>query len=78
MVKLVSIGGNQVITGGNGIVDGHVASKFTEAMEAVSIRQFGNQEEPDARFSISPSNFLLLILPFFKLSVGFLIKNPIQ
>ncbi|XP_044489658.1 urease [Mangifera indica] len=48
MVKLVSIGGNQVITGGNGIVDGHVASKFTEAMEAVSIRQFGNQEEPDA------------------------------
>ncbi|KAJ0038191.1 hypothetical protein Pint_23680 [Pistacia integerrima] len=53
MVKLVSIGGNQVITGGSGIVDGHVGAKFTEAMEAVSVRGFGNQEEPNARFSIS-------------------------
>ncbi|KAK2636727.1 hypothetical protein Ddye_031519 [Dipteronia dyeriana] len=49
IVKLVSIGGEKVIRGGSGIVDSHVNyAKCTEAMEAVTMRGFGNKEEPNA------------------------------
>ncbi|KAI9169102.1 hypothetical protein LWI28_006995 [Acer negundo] len=49
IVKLVSIGGKKVIRGGSGIVDSPVNNaKCTEAMEAVTMRGFGNKEEPNA------------------------------
>ncbi|KAL5760114.1 hypothetical protein ACOSP7_018613 [Xanthoceras sorbifolium] len=49
IVKLVSIGGKKVIRGGSGIVDGPVNdAKCTEAMEAITKRGFGNEEEPNA------------------------------
>lgn len=45
-VTLVAIGGNQVIRGGNGIVDGPVhSSKLKDVMEAVHARGFGHVEE---------------------------------
>lgn len=55
-----------MITGGSGIVDGHVGAKFTEAMEAVSVRGFGNQEEPNARFSISSKQFFAACFTFIQ------------
>ncbi|CAK9325627.1 unnamed protein product [Citrullus colocynthis] len=49
-VTLVAIGGNQVIRGGNGIVDGPVhSSKLKDVMEAVHARGFGHVEENNAR-----------------------------
>ncbi|KAJ0094307.1 hypothetical protein Patl1_16893 [Pistacia atlantica] len=77
MVKLVSIGGNQVITGGNGIVDGHVGAKFTEAMEAVSVRGFGNQEEPNARFSISSKQFFAACFAFIQVQLEKVLLSPL-
>lgn len=55
IVKLVKIGGKQVIRGGNGLVDGPVndKEKLTLAMEAVTKRGFGNIEESNARFLFS-------------------------
>lgn len=48
-VILVSIGGNKVIRGGNGIVDGPVDhANFKVIMEAVNSRGFGNLEETNA------------------------------
>ncbi|TKY59873.1 Urease protein [Spatholobus suberectus] len=48
-VKLVSIGGNKVIRGGNGIADGPVnETNLRAAMEAVCKRGFGHKEEKDA------------------------------
>nr|KYP52960.1 Urease [Cajanus cajan] len=48
-VKLVSIGGNKVIRGGNGIADGPVnETNLKAAMEAVCKRGFGHEEEKDA------------------------------
>ncbi|CAL0304708.1 unnamed protein product [Lupinus luteus] len=48
-VVLVSIGGNKVIRGGNGIADGPVNdSNNIAAMEAVSARGFGHVEEANA------------------------------
>ncbi|KAH7670982.1 Urease gamma/gamma-beta subunit protein [Dioscorea alata] len=48
-VTVVSIGGDKIIRGGNGIVDGPVDySKLDEVMEYVKAKGFGNKEEPDA------------------------------
>lgn len=48
-VILVSIGGNKVIRGGNGIVDGPVDhANFKVIMEAVNSRGFGNLEATNA------------------------------
>lgn len=48
-VKLVRIGGKQVIRGGNGIIDGHVNdSNITEVMEVIRTRQFRHSEEENA------------------------------
>lgn len=49
-MTVVSIGGDKIIRGGNGIVDGPVDySKLDEVMEHVKAKGFGNEEEPDAR-----------------------------
>lgn len=49
-VKLVSIGGNKVIRGGNGIVDGPVNdANCSAAMEIVTRRRYGNLEDANAR-----------------------------
>lgn len=48
-VILVSIGGNKVIRGGNGIVDGLVDhANFKVIKEAVNLRRFGNLEATNA------------------------------
>ncbi|XP_027342772.1 urease [Abrus precatorius] len=48
-VKLVSIGGNKVIRGGNGLADGPVNEiNYRATMEAVCKRGFGHKEEKDA------------------------------
>ncbi|RYR35419.1 hypothetical protein Ahy_A10g050566 isoform B [Arachis hypogaea] len=53
-VVLVSIGGNQIIRGGNNIADGPVTvSNCVAAMEAVKTRQFGHMEEENAREGIT-------------------------
>lgn len=49
-VSLVSIGGNQVIRGGNNIVDSPVDdSKLMSVMNAVQEERYGFSEEADAR-----------------------------
>lgn len=51
MVDLVSIGGGQVIRGGNGIADGPVeVSQIEKVMDAVTAYGFGNEPQADARF----------------------------
>ncbi|KAJ4838729.1 hypothetical protein Tsubulata_043738 [Turnera subulata] len=53
-VRLVSIGGNKVIRGGNGIADGAVdPAKHAEILEAVNRGNFGNREEANASEGIS-------------------------
>ncbi|XP_043703344.1 urease-like [Telopea speciosissima] len=52
-VALVSIGGKQVISGGNAIADGPVEiSQIAKVMNAVSARGFGHREEANARFEL--------------------------
>ena len=52
-VILVSIGGNKVIRGGNGIVDGLVDhANFKVIKEAVNLRRFGNLEATNARLDL--------------------------
>ncbi|KAJ1287393.1 hypothetical protein BS78_02G006900 [Paspalum vaginatum] len=49
-VTLVSIGGNKVIRGGNGIADGPIdSSKLNEVMEKVNENGLGHEDYPDAR-----------------------------
>ncbi|KAK4265017.1 hypothetical protein QN277_026124 [Acacia crassicarpa] len=53
-VSLVSIGGEKVIRGGNGIADGQVNdSNLEKAMEAVSKRKFGHMEDENASEGIT-------------------------
>ncbi|KAK7399989.1 hypothetical protein VNO78_11187 [Psophocarpus tetragonolobus] len=53
-VKLVRIGGNKVIRGGNGITDGPVnETNHRAAMEVVCSRGFGHKEEEDASEGIT-------------------------
>ena len=47
-VTLVSIGGEKVIRGGNGIADGN--SNIERVMEIEKEKGFGHEEQPDARF----------------------------
>lgn len=52
----MNIGGNKVIRGGNGIVDGLVDDvNWTVVMETLERRRFGHLEDADAR--LSPSYF---------------------
>lgn len=54
IVKLISIGGRKVIRGGNRIVDGPTDDAgCSAAMEAVKLRQFGNQEEANTSVGIA-------------------------
>ncbi|KAH1250651.1 Urease [Glycine max] len=65
-VKLVRIGGNKVIRGGNGIADGQVnETNLREAMEAVCKRGFGHKEEEDASEGITgdPDSPFTTIIP---------------
>lgn len=56
---LVNIGGNKVIRGGNGIVDGLVDDvNWTVLMETMERRGFRHIEEGDARLSPSHCVFL--------------------
>lgn len=66
-VKLVSIGGNKVIRGGNDIVDGAVRSfdRHKVAKEALEARQFGNEEEPNARSRLSTLAMLACLICFY-------------
>ncbi|XP_025826733.1 urease isoform X3 [Panicum hallii] len=49
-VTLVSIGGNRVIRGGNGIGDGPIdSSQINEVMQKVNSNNFGHEDYPDAR-----------------------------
>ncbi|KAK1319607.1 hypothetical protein QJS10_CPB04g01786 [Acorus calamus] len=60
-VTLVSIGGRQVIRGGNGLADGPVdISQIEKAMDNVCKEGFGNEEQPDASEGIigESSNFI--------------------
>ncbi|XP_027334466.1 urease-like isoform X2 [Abrus precatorius] len=58
-VKLVSIGGNKVIRGGNNIADGPVSdSNCIAAMEAVRTRGFGHVEEENAREGVTGEDCL--------------------
>lgn len=60
---LVSIGGNKVIRGGNGIVDGPVDYNNIETvMETIRIEGYGNTEDADARFTTSARNLVLSVL----------------
>ncbi|KAF8399910.1 hypothetical protein HHK36_015780 [Tetracentron sinense] len=53
-VTLVSIGGRQVIRGGNDIADGPVdISQIEKVMAAVSAKTFHNSEEPNAREGVT-------------------------
>ncbi|KAJ4972730.1 hypothetical protein NE237_005904 [Protea cynaroides] len=53
-VILVSIGGHQVIRGGNAIADGPVEiSRIAKVMEAVSANGFGHREEANAREGVT-------------------------
>ncbi|KAK6930848.1 Urease, beta subunit [Dillenia turbinata] len=56
-VKLVSIGGNRMIKGGNGIADGPVDEIDTQAlMEVVRRKCFGHCEEENARVRVAGEN----------------------
>lgn len=60
---LVNIGGNKVIRGGNGIVDGPVDdANWTVLMETMERRGFRHLQEGDAR--LSPSYFVSLLAIF--------------
>lgn len=56
----MNIGGNKVIRGGNGIVDGLVDDvNWTVVMETMERRGFRHLEDADAR--LSPSDFAFLM-----------------
>lgn len=59
MVVLVSIGGVQVIRGGNGIADGPVdVSQIEKVMDAVTANGFGNEPQAEVRFGFfCPSRY---------------------
>lgn len=72
-VVLVSIGGNRVIRGGNDIVDGAVRSfdRHQIVKGALEARQFGNEEEPNARYRLSTWSMLsCLVCLYFFILVG--------
>lgn len=65
-VTLVSIGGNRVIRGGNGIVDDPVDDgKQKAVLEALEARKIRNEEEPKTRSSFLPEKCLLAYLLLF-------------
>ncbi|XP_073013004.1 urease [Typha latifolia] len=56
-VTLVTIGGEKVIRGGNGIADGPVdASQLNKVMENVIANGFGHQDQPHAREGVIGDN----------------------
>jgi urease len=58
-VVLVNIGGNKVIRGGNGIVDGLVDDvNWTVLMETMERRGFKHLEDIDARLTPSPPTYI--------------------
>ncbi|KAG6764648.1 hypothetical protein POTOM_032128 [Populus tomentosa] len=70
-VVLVSIGGKQVIKGGNGIVDGPVDHEnCTHIMGNIRRRAFGNREEENARFRISYLAIQLLVASILEGVIG--------
>jgi hypothetical protein len=55
----VNIGGNKVIRGGNGIVDGLVDDvNWTVLMETMERRGFKHLEDIDARLTPSPPTYI--------------------
>ncbi|OAY71743.1 Urease [Ananas comosus] len=54
-VTLVSIGGRNVIRGGNNLGDGHV-SQLDKVMKNVITNNFGNEEQPDASEGVIGNN----------------------